>query len=254
MQLPQFQAHADLEDRHWWFTARRRILLTLLKELVPPSPDRFVVDVGCGTGGNTAAVAKSYACIGVDPDTNAVTFARQKYPALTFIQGYAPADVKSEMLKADAVLLMDVLEHIEHDKAFVEDLLKSMKPGAFLFLMAPADPSLWSPHDAGFEHFRRYTLESFRALWKDAPAKERLASYCNRRLYPLVKLMRTLAKLRGKSLGQGSTDLSMPMKPVNVFLHELFADEDAVLLKTLRGKRKRGYRKGVSVFGVLERA
>lgn len=253
MQLPQFQAHADLEDRHWWFTARRRILLRLLEELLPPSQERLIVDVGCGTGGNAAAVAKRYRCIGVDPDFHAVTYARKKYPHVTFVQGYAPQDVRSEMAQADAVLLMDVLEHIEHDTAFIEDLTKAMKPGAFLFLMAPADPSLWSPHDAGFEHYRRYTLESFRALWAHAPVRERLASYCNRRLYPVVKAMRFLAKLRGKPLGQGSTDLSMPSKPVNIFLHELFADEDAVLLKTLHRKRRRGYTKGVSVFGVLER-
>lgn len=253
MQLPQFQAHADLEDKHWWFTGRRRILRTLLRELLPPSKDIFILDVGCGTGGNTAAFAKEYTCVGVDPDSHAITFAKKKYPHLTFLQGYAPKDVSKEMHKADAVLLMDVLEHVKDDRDFIHDLLKAMKPGAFLFMMAPADPSLWSPHDAGFEHFRRYTLETFRALWAGAPAKERLASYCNSRLYPVVKVMRLLARLRGKSLGQGSTDLSMPMKPVNIFLHELFADESAVLLKTLRGKRKRGYRKGVSVFAVLER-
>lgn len=253
MQLPQFQAHAALEDRHWWFTARRRILRALLRELVVPSKDRLVLDVGCGTGGNAAALSRAYTCVGVDPDPHAIGFAQKKYPHVRFILGYAPRDVQKEIAKADAVLLMDVLEHVEHDRAFIHELLAAMKPGAFLFMMAPADPSLWSPHDAGFEHFRRYTLESFRALWKDAPAKERLASYCNRRLYPVVKLARVLARLRGKPLGEGSTDLTLPPKFINVFLHELFADEAAVLLKVLRGKKKRGYRKGVSVFGVLER-
>lgn len=253
MQFPQFEAHASLEDRHWWFTARRQILQSLLRRLVPADPRRRIVDVGCGTGGNTAFLAREYGCIGIDPDSDAIGFAQAKYPDVRFVRGFAPADIRAEMRSADAVLLMDVLEHIEHDRPFLHDLIASMKPGAFLIMMAPADPALWSPHDRGFGHYRRYTLGTFRALWKGEPVEERIVSHCNSRLYSLVQWARVLTRLRGKPLGHGDSDLSLPFGPINALLHRIFAGEGKRFLAMLADKNVRGYRRGVSVFGVLRR-
>src|SRR5690606_11962729 len=52
MQLAQFDLHAQIERRHWWFVARRRIIRSLIEAAIPPDQDRLVIDVGCGTGGN----------------------------------------------------------------------------------------------------------------------------------------------------------------------------------------------------------
>lgn len=57
MQLPQFQVHADLEERHWWFLGRRAIFRALLTQAVPPSRDRLILDVGCGTGGQYGGIS-----------------------------------------------------------------------------------------------------------------------------------------------------------------------------------------------------
>ena len=218
MQLPQFQVHAEVEDKHWWFLARREILRTVLHKIALPSKEKMILDVGCGTGGNTNALSDEYHCIGIDPIPEAIQFAMDRYPQVTFTCGYAPEDVPVEMASADVVLLMDVLEHIEDDFFFVSSLLSYMKPGAHLVCMAPADPTLWSAHDKGFEHYRRYTTDRLRLLWKDLPVQERLVSYCNSRLYPLVKL----ARLRKKALGPNDTDLSLPAQPINQVFQWIF--------------------------------
>ena len=100
MQLPQFEAHAGMEERHWWFLGRRHIIQTLLHELVPPSSDRLIIDVGCGTGGLTKFLSSEYRVTGVEPTTEGITAARTRFPQCNFIQGLAPDDVP-EFGKAD---------------------------------------------------------------------------------------------------------------------------------------------------------
>ena len=46
MQSAQFQLHADIEERHWWFVARREVFRRLIASLVPPGQGHLVVDVG----------------------------------------------------------------------------------------------------------------------------------------------------------------------------------------------------------------
>lgn len=241
-----------MEERHWWFLGRRTILKTLLHELLPPSRDRLIIDVGCGTGGVTKFFSDDYTVIGVEPTEEGVTAARGRFPDCRFIQGYAPQDVP-EFSKADAVLLIEVLEHVEKDQELVHALIDGMQPGAYLIMLAPAEMALWGPHDDAFEHFRRYdSIDEFRDLWRGMPAREVLVSHCMRRLYPVVKLMRRLSKLRGKSWGKGGTDIEVPMAPVNAILKKIYEGEASTLLRALRGEGK-GYVKGVSVIAVLRK-
>ena len=93
MQHEQFQLHADIEERHWWFVGRRRILCRLVAEVLPPSPQAAIVDVGCGTGGNIAALADRYPCVGIDTSAEAIELARRRFPKVQFIAGRAPNDL-----------------------------------------------------------------------------------------------------------------------------------------------------------------
>ncbi|MDD5102913.1 MAG: class I SAM-dependent methyltransferase [Candidatus Peribacteraceae bacterium] len=251
MQLPQFQVHVDLEERHWWFLGRRAIVRTLLKRVVPPSRERLILDVGCGTGGNTAAFASQYTCVGIDPSSDAIAFARQRFPGIEFRQGFAPQDCRDLLRQADVVFFLDVLEHVREDFALVSQLLAGMKSGAYLFMTAPGDPDLWGPHDRGFEHERRYNLSRFRMLWEGLPVEECVCSALNARLYPIAKLSRLFSRFRGKALGPGQTDLSLPSAPVNALLYRIFAGEVKRILRAWQGGRP--YRHGVSVFAVLKR-
>lgn len=253
MQFPQFQAHAALEETHWWFTGRREIVRTLLHQLLPPSRERSIVDIGCGTGGNTVALHEEYVCIGIDPDPDAIAFARARFPQCRFIHGAVPQAVPEELRKADALLLLDVLEHVQYDAQFMQELVAAMKPGAYLFIMVPADPALWSPHDEGFGHFRRYTLESLRLLWSGQSVQELLLSSCNVRLYWPIRFLRFFTKAWGKPLGQGDSDLALPPPPLNALLHWVFAGEAKRLARLLGSQRKPWNQHGVSAIAILER-
>jgi SAM-dependent methyltransferase len=252
VQHEQFDLHAELEQSHWWFTARRRILTALLQKFVPPDPERLVVDVGCGTGGNIAALADQYACVGIDTSEDGIRHAKDRFPEVEFICGTAPEDLSDRAGRADAYLLTDVLEHVPDDKAMLGGLVGAMRSGAFLLLTVPADYRLWSEHDIAFGHYRRYSLASLPPAWKGLPVKVRLLSHYNSRLYWPIRAARTIGRWRGRAWGDAKTDVALPAKPVNAALQRVFASEQATLLHCV-DKDRSGYRQGVSLVAVLEK-
>ena len=246
MQHEQFQLHADIEDRHWWFVGRRRILCRLAAEVLPPSPDATVVDVGCGTGGNLAALAQSYQCVGIDTSAEAVDLARRRLPQVQFIAGRAPEDLGGLAGQARLFLLTDVLEHIADDYAMFSELLAAASPGSHFLVTVPADESLWSEHDESFGHYRRYDAARLEGVWVGLPATTLLVSYFNTRLLPIVRLVRAWNRRRGQAAGRAGTDFWLPSRPINALLTATFAGEAARLAGVLRGT-KRGYRAGASL-------
>jgi len=254
MKSDQFSLHHEIELRHWWFRGRRRIVLSLIRSLVPPGQGRVLIDIGCGTGGNTFALAEEYAAVGVDPSPEAIAFAKTLPSSAVFIEGRFPADVGQKFLRAaEMFLLLDVLEHLADDAGLVAEVVSCLRPGGYLLLTVPAGMRLWSEHDRSFGHYRRYDLASLRALWAKQPVRELVVSYYNSRLYPVVLAARMLSRLRGGARGLAGTDFKMGNPGINAGLEQIFAGESRRLLEVLSGKRPQGYGRGVSLIAVLRR-
>jgi SAM-dependent methyltransferase len=252
MQHEQFQLHAEIEERHWWFVARRRILARLAAEVVPPSPEATVIDVGCGTGANVAALADRYRCVGIDTSAEAIALARKRFPNLQLIAGHAPRDLGRLATEAQLFLLTDVLEHISDDHAMFSELLAAASPGCHFLLTVPADESLWSEHDESFGHYRRYDRARLESVWAGLPVTTRLISCFNSRLLPMVRLVRAWNRRRGHAAGRAGTDFWLPSRPANAVLTATFAGEARRLVRALRG-RTRGYQSGASLVAVIRR-
>jgi SAM-dependent methyltransferase len=225
----------------------------LIRRVLPASPDKTVVDVGCGTGGNIAALTQDYPCIGIDESAEAIRLARARFPKVPFICGAVPHDWVDVKGQVGLFLLMDVLEHVDDDFLALSQLLSMAKPGSYLLLTVPADMGLWSEHDVSFGHYRRYDLDRLRRVWSGLPVQTCLVSYYNSRLYPMVKAMRALSRLRGHADGIAGTDFRVPIRPLNRLLEETFAGEARVLLAALEGNRARGFSRGVSLIALLRR-
>ena len=131
-----------------------------------------VLEVGAGIGANTLTLAgleyERWTCL--EPDAALASRivlppgGRHQRAAGTI--GDLPAEAQF-----DAILYIDVLEHIEDDRAEVARAAARLKPGGTLIVLAPAHPILFTPFDAAIGHLRRYTRAS---LHEAAPTTLRL--------------------------------------------------------------------------------
>jgi len=252
MQTEQFQLHAEIEYNHWWFVARRRIMRRLVLCVLPPQSETMVIDIGCGTGANVAALSADYACLGIDTSPEAIALARQRFPRVKFFVGRAPEALGELVKEARLFLLMDVLEHVADDFAMLSQLLAAAAPEALFFITVPAGEALWSVHDESFGHCRRYDPRRLERLWADLPVRTRLMSYFSARTYPIVRLVRFWNRIRHRSVGRCGTDFWLPAAPLNRLLTAFFVGEGRRLEQVLLG-RKRGYRAGSSLVAIVER-
>jgi SAM-dependent methyltransferase len=253
MKSAQFQLNAQVEDSHWWFTGRRRIMRELIRHVLPPSERPTIVDVGCGTGANIASMVAEYDAVGIDPSREAIELARSRFPIPRFVCGRAPRDLGEIMRDARVVMLMDVLEHVPDDFAMLSEILAASRPGTHVLITVPANVSLWSEHDESHGHYRRYDADRLRRLWAGLPVTTRLLSYFNSRLYPIVGAVRAWSRRRGRAAGLAGTDLRLPWRPVNRALERILAGEGRVLVELLNGRRHQGYATGVSLVALLRR-
>jgi SAM-dependent methyltransferase len=252
MRPDQFALNHEYELRHWWFVARRQILCDLIARVLPPDPQTLVVDVGCGTGANLAALSQRYRAVGIDPSPEAIRLASERHPGAQFLLGRAPEDLGELAAQARLFLVADVLEHVPDDFHTFSRLLVAARPGACFLLTVPADPALWSPHDESHGHYRRYDRARLEALWQGLPVEPLLVSPFGARLQPVVKAVRALTRRRGRALGRAGTDVGETPRALNEILRRIFAGESARLLAALDG-RALGYRRGTSLLALLRR-
>ena len=58
----------------------------------------------------------------------------------------------------DALVLLNVLEHIEDDLGAARQALRILKPGGVAVIEVPAGPGLYDVYDQELMHFRRYKM------------------------------------------------------------------------------------------------
>jgi SAM-dependent methyltransferase len=129
-----------------------------------------VLEVGAGIGGTTRVLwssrARSWVCL--EPDRKLAGSLRSALDA--FGAGPVPSVVAGclEDLEPDArfdcILYIDVLEHIESDRAELDSAAQRLRPGGRIVVLSPAHDFLFSEFDRQIGHFRRYDRRSLTAI------------------------------------------------------------------------------------------
>ena len=118
-----------------------------------------------------------------------------------------------------------MLANVPDDLASLRAIHRRLKPGGALLLTVPANPWMWSAHDAAHHHFRRYTKKQLQELFLRSGLEVQLLSYFNTLLYPLV----AAARLVGKITRKGSADDKLPGDVTNAALERIFRLEAGLI-------------------------
>ena len=220
MERVVYQQMAELDDRHWWYRARREILAELVRREAALPPKARLLEIGCGTGHNLPMLAKfgRVDALELDDEARALAEKRLGRKALS-----APlpelAGVKGRHY--DLICAFDVIEHIADDAAAVASIATRLKRGGKFIMTVPAHRWMWSAHDVVNHHQRRYSKRSLKRLILGSPLQLDRIGYFNSLLFPLAVADRLAAKLRGKE----DADLKLPPAPLNAALERVFAAE-----------------------------
>jgi SAM-dependent methyltransferase len=236
----------DLIDNHPWWQARSKLTLELLRSLGVQPPAR-IFDAGCGWGTTLKCLEKiGYRMVGAD-------ISRQ---SLELLEGINRELVEFDLTQRfpsgiepfDAVLALDVIEHLDDDRQAVAHLGEILKPGGFLIVSVPALPDLFTEFDSIQGHRRRYLPERLRNAFEGTRLEVERLFWWGSWMVPLLRNSR--AKPRSRP-GESSAEvyrryLSLPPWPAPWIFRAAFAWEQT---RALEGKLK----VGTSLFALARR-
>jgi SAM-dependent methyltransferase len=189
-----FESLPLIEDRHFWFVARREVVLDGLRRAVPDLAGRALFDIGCGSGGLLRFLHDHIALAGAcDAHRLALDLARRRVntPFVLVDDGRVPPLAPGQTLLG----MFDVLEHLDEDDAVLRWLLSILEPGGVLALTVPAHPFLFDEMDRLAHHRRRYTRRELREKLLRAGFEVRLLTHFMALLVPPLLLFRRLGRL-----------------------------------------------------------
>jgi 2-polyprenyl-3-methyl-5-hydroxy-6-metoxy-1,4-benzoquinol methylase len=144
--------YPDGIHNYFWHLARNRFVTATLCRAVPGVGR--VLEIGCGPGIVLRHLRMSgIECWGCDLGRPPVPAPYAPYVFL--LQDCLQLDPEFRS-GVDALLLLDVLEHIEDDIGFLRALREAFPNCRALITTVPARNELWSNYDEHYGHFRRY--------------------------------------------------------------------------------------------------
>lgn len=191
------QQYGELEQWHWWFRGRQRILEGVIRRALTGREDLAIASLGCGPAEGLRwlepFVQPHGRVIGVDMDP---LHARRLSPNVEYVTGSLEA-LPLASGSFDAVLALDVLEHLDDDRAGLCEAARLVKPNGLLLVTVPALPSLWGGQDVVSQHRRRYTRKTLQQIFLGANLPLPQMTYFNTFLLPPVAAIRWARRALG---------------------------------------------------------
>ncbi|MFL6765946.1 MAG: class I SAM-dependent methyltransferase [Sphingomicrobium sp.] len=220
MERAVYQQMAELDERHWWYRARREIIAELIRREAQLPPKAQILEIGCGTGHNLAMLAGFGRVDALELDEEARALSEKRLGRKVMS---SPLPELSEVADEsyDLIGAFDVIEHIENDSAALMAIATKLRPGGRFVMTVPAHQWMWSAHDVVNHHKRRYSKRALRQLVESSPMRLEKIGYFNSLLFPLAVAERAASRLRGRE----DADVKLPTAPLNVALERVFAAE-----------------------------
>lgn len=220
MERVVYQQMAELDDRHWWYRARRKIIADLIRREGCLPPNGQLLEIGCGTGHNLAMLSGFGHVDGLELDDEARAISEKRF-GRAIMSSPLPELAGVPDRHYDLIGAFDVIEHIDDDHAALASIATKLKSGGRFIMTVPAHQWMWTAHDMVNHHKRRYSKRSLKALVEGSPMKLEKLGYFNSLLFPLAIVERAASKVRGKE----AADVKLPPAPLNKALEKIFEAE-----------------------------
>ncbi len=186
----------EVEDNHFWFRSRNRIIETRLNQLAAEFPGHFhLLEVGCGTGNVLRVLDEGFpgaTIIGMDLFAEGLHFARHRTGA-ALVQGDMHRPPFTDQF--EVIGLFDVLEHLPDDRQVLRDLRMMLKDDGVLLITVPAHRRLWSYFDEAAHHCRRYEPDELRQKLGEAGYEIEYFTQFMMSIFPIVWIGRHVSAL-----------------------------------------------------------
>jgi ubiquinone/menaquinone biosynthesis C-methylase UbiE len=209
----------EIEESLWWYRGRRKVCFDLLDRFLGPGDDRDILDVGCGTGYNLTFLSKYGRASGVDMSVDALHFCRER--GVENVKLHEAEELPYQDQSFDLLTAFDVIEHIEDDRAALQEFERLLRPGGWMLIYTPALPWLYNEHDRRVHHKRRYVRKELESKIRGAGFEIQHISYVNLFILPIV----VLARLVYTMSSQEHPEMNVPPEPFNWFFSRLCAFE-----------------------------
>lgn len=231
-----FEMLAEIEDNHFWFVPRNRMLTGLIQKYFPNAED--ILEVGCGNGTVLSALSKGGArrhLVGSELHPSGLAVAAKRLGKNAELVQMDARDIMAENA-FDVIGAYDVIEHIAEDEMVLSSMHKALRPGGGVVIAVPQHPWLWSTADEVAYHERRYKLgELEEKLNRNGFRPVFSTSYCSF-LLPIMITSRLMERLRKKNTQQGEmSDMeAKPPSAANAILKSVLQAEVSAILAGVR--------------------
>lgn len=186
------------ELTHFWFVARRNLIVALVDKYCPAA--RSYLEIGCGTGNVISAVSEARQwerVVGAEIHPKGLNLARLRLPTSVELIQF---DARRLPLAGvfEVVGAFDVLEHVAEDEKVLQQIKRALVSGGTVVLTVPQHPWLWSISDEIAHHERRYSLGELEAKLRHAGFIVEFSTSYTAFLLPLMALSRMLSRFVGR--------------------------------------------------------
>jgi SAM-dependent methyltransferase len=224
----EYRRMAEVEDRHWWYSATRALLSDLLDDSLVPGA--VVLDAGAGTGATGAwmATRPGVRVVSSDFDGDGLSLHRELHPDIAAL---AAADIQHLPFASssfDLALCVTVLCHrsIPRPAVAVAELARVVKPGGIVCLWEPGVRRLRRAHDRVTHTARRFSVRDLRDLLRDNGLTVERSTGAHSYLVPAAAAKAVLER------GVTSSDLDEHQDGLGGVLGRAASVERAVLRRT----------------------
>lgn len=187
MDLKEAEILGDQIGEHWYYRAKANALKHSLRGWVPSE----ILDIGAGSGFFSRQLLEEN---GVELATCVDTGYKKDWQET---HAGKPIFFKRRLKQtgADLVLLMDVLEHVDNERALLSPYVDAVPSGTRFLITVPAFNFLWSGHDVFLEHRRRYTINTLIGAMEGTGLNLISSHYYYAAVFPLAASVRLFDRI-----------------------------------------------------------